>query len=87
MTAMLTSRTTTTPPVRRTTGLRLSPIGAGRWRVLDAAGLIVGHIDTRDDPRGIRYRARRYHPGARSFIDLGEFWSADDALDCLRFTR
>ncbi|MBN9152865.1 MAG: hypothetical protein J0I44_05725 [Microbacterium sp.] len=76
-----------TPALRRGTPLQLLAVGNGRWRVMDAAGRIAGHLDALLDPRGVRYRARRYHPGSRAFRDLGDFWSADDAVDCLRFAR
>ena len=75
------------PALRRGTPLRLHPVGAGRWRVVDSTGRIVGHVDEVPDPLGTRYRARRYHPASRAFRDIGDFWSADDAVDCLRFAR
>ncbi|GAA3770126.1 hypothetical protein GCM10022240_23040 [Microbacterium kribbense] len=75
------------PRLRPGTGLHLMPIGRDRWRVVDAAGLIVGHIGAEHEARGTRYRARRYHPGSRAFLDLGAFWSIDDAVDCLRYGR
>ncbi|QAY61468.1 hypothetical protein ET475_16860 [Microbacterium protaetiae] len=75
------------PRLRANLGLRLAAIGAHRWRVVDAAGLIVGHIDEFRTARGIRYRALRYHAGSRAFRELGAFWSLDDAVDCLRYAR
>lgn len=65
----------------------LLPIGPGRWRVLDASGLIIGHVDTRPGMQGVRYRALRYRPASRGFLELGGFWSLDDAVDCLRAGR
>jgi hypothetical protein len=87
MTTTLTPRVPTPPRPRTGIRLRLAPIGEGRWRVVDPTGLIIGHIDARPDPSGVRYRARRYHPGARAFVELGAFWSVDDAVDCLRYSR
>ena len=75
------------PRLRTGTRLTLAPIAADRWRVLDPAGLIIGHIAARSDPGGTRYRARRYHPESRAFVDLGEFWSIGDAVQCLRYMR
>ncbi len=75
------------PQLRAATGLRLAPVGTSRWRVVDATGRIIGHLDAIHDPRGTRYRARRYHAGAHAFRDVGDFWSADDAAACLRFAR
>mgnify|MGYP001135566904 CR=1 FL=1 len=85
--SITTSTATQMPRLRAGTGLRLSPIGEGRWRVIGTSGLIVGHIDAFAHPHGVRYRAMRYHPGSRAFRELGAFWSLDDAADCLRFGR
>lgn len=87
MTSTATIRSDELPRLRPGTGLRLVRAGAGRWRVLDLAGRIIGHLDAREDARGLRYRARRYHAPSRAFLDLGGFWSADDAVDALRFGR
>ena len=82
-----TSHTTRTPRLRPSIGLRLTTIGEGRWRLVDRAGLIIGHVDTLTEPRGTRYRALRYHAASRSLRELGAFWSLDDAVDCLRYAR
>ncbi len=76
-----------TPILRRGTPIRLHAVGNGRWRVLDATGRIVGHLDAVPELLGVRYRARRYHAPSRALRDVGDFWSADDAVDCLRFAR
>ena len=76
-----------TPRLRAGSGLRLVPATVDRWRVVDVTGSIIGHLDAIPDPRGTRYRARRYHARAHVFRDIGDFWSADDAADCLRFAR
>ena len=81
---MLASPLFTPPPgLRPATHARLTAIGAGRWRVLDDSGVIVGHVDARPDPRGTRYVARRYHPASRAFLERGAFWSIDDAVGSL----
>jgi hypothetical protein len=75
------------PRLRAGLGLRLIPIGENRWRLVDSAGLIIGHVDAFTEARGLRYRAQRYHPATRMFRELGAFWSLDDAVDCLRYAR
>lgn len=75
------------PRLARPSGLRLAPAAPGMWRVLRSDGLIVGHLQACDDARGTRYRARRYRLDRQVFVDVGEFWSADDAVDALRYTR
>ena len=84
---VMTTRTAPSPRLHPGLGLRLIPIGDSRWRLVDAAGLIIGHVDTVTEARGTRYRALHYHPGSRSFRELGAFWSLDDAVDCLRYAR
>jgi hypothetical protein len=67
--------------------LELTAAAPGLWRVIDRAGRVIGHLQAVTVPGGVRFRARRFHAAARAFRDLGEFWSASDALDCLRFAR
>ncbi len=76
-----------TPRLSGRAPVRLAAAGHALWRVLDRDGFIIGHVEARRVPQGIRYRARRLHPVSRAFLDLGEFWSADDAVECLRFAR
>lgn len=67
--------------------VRLSAAAPALWRVTDASGIVIGHLQAVAFAQGVRYRARRFHPASRSFRDLGDFWSADDAVDCIRFAR
>lgn len=67
--------------------LRLLDAAPALWRVLDGSGRVIGHLDARPQAGGVRYRARRFHAASRAFLELGEFWRASDALDCLRFAR
>ncbi len=75
------------PDVPAGTPVRLADAAPSLWRVFDRAGRVIGHLHARTDDAGVRYRARRFHARSRAFLDLGEFWSAEDAIDCLRFTR
>jgi len=88
MTATFTgSATYTAPRLRSGTPVRLAAAAPGLWRVIDGRGRIIGHLEARAERQGVRYRARRFHAASRTFRDLGEFWSADDAVDCLRLGR
>ncbi|WP_344228337.1 hypothetical protein [Microbacterium binotii] len=62
----------------------LVALGLDRWRVLDAAGVVIGVVDALSCAEGMRYRARRYRWSSRAFIDVGEFWRRDDAVAVLR---
>ena len=75
------------PGLCPTKKLRLVAAGPGLWRVLDPGGRVIGHLQAVGQGADIRYRARRFHAPSRTFRDIGEFWSADDALDCLRLVR
>ncbi|REJ04736.1 hypothetical protein DY023_12500 [Microbacterium bovistercoris] len=63
----------------------LQRAGDRLWRVIDEKGTIRGHLRLVADPLGIRYRAERLRAGTGSFLLVGEFWDADDAVAALRF--
>lgn len=88
MTALMntTASARLSPPPRTRYG-RFIAAGPGLWRVVDPRGLVIGHIQRIGDGTDARYRARRYRPSRRGFSDLGDFWSAEDAVDCLRFAH
>jgi hypothetical protein len=75
------------PPLARRHQLRLTAAAPSLWRLLDSGGRVVGHVQVVDSARGPRYRARRFHAPSRAFRELGEFWSADDAVECVAFSR
>ena len=80
---------TTSPsaPELRTVAVRLASAGPALWRVLDPTGRVLGHLQAIPGPQGVRYRARRFHAAARAFLDLGDFWSAEDAVETLRYAH
>jgi hypothetical protein len=75
------------PAVAPGNGLRLLAAAPALWRVVDATGVVVGHLQALAQDTGTRYRAQRFHAVSRSFRALGEFWTADEAVECLRFAR
>lgn len=72
------------PHLAAATPVRLVRAGHALWRVLDARGRVIGHLQVIEHELGIRYRARRFHMPTGRFRDLGDFWSGDDAVSCLR---
>ncbi|WP_228484804.1 hypothetical protein [Microbacterium cremeum] len=76
-----------TPVLARGADVRLASAAPSLWRVLDRSGRVLGHVQAVPDGSGMRFRARRFHAASRAFRDLGDFWSPDDAVDCLRFAR
>jgi hypothetical protein len=65
---------------------RLQPAGDRLWRVLDRQGHVIGHIESFLHPLGVRFRAKRYQSSTARFVEFGDFWSADDAVGCLRYS-
>ncbi|GAB3599442.1 hypothetical protein [Microbacterium tumbae] len=57
------------------------------WRVHDADDRILGHLRITADPLGLRYRAERLHLATGTFRVIGEFWTADEAVQTLRYLR
>ncbi|MDR7189808.1 hypothetical protein J2Y46_002634 [Microbacterium sp. BE35] len=67
--------------------MRLIAASPSLWRVVEPDGRVIGHLQEIAQAGAIRFRARRYSPAAHAFRDLGDFWSADDAVECLVFAR
>lgn len=75
-----------TAPVARSRGdLRVLDVRDDLSRVTRANGEVVGYVDRVDVAGGTAYRARRYVATERRFVELPNVWSADDAVDCLRW--
>lgn len=55
------------------------------WRVTRLDGDVLGYVESFVEPRGRRFRSKRLIAVHKTFVPLGEFWSFDDAVDCLRF--
>ena len=67
--------------------VRLAAAAPALWRVIDRKGHVIGHLQAIADGSGIRYRVRRFRASSRAFLELGEFWRIEEAIDCLRFAR
>ncbi|MDT0181553.1 hypothetical protein Q9S36_15350 [Microbacterium sp. ARD31] len=74
----------TPPALGRPRPVRLIGAGPSLWRVVDGRGVVIGHLQRLDDDR---YRARRLRFAAHGFVDIGDFWSADDAVSALHDSR
>jgi hypothetical protein len=66
----------------RTPGVRVVPLAGGRWRILGRTGALLGLLETDGDGE---YRALRFSVRERGYRLLGEFRTATDAADALRF--
>lgn len=87
MTLTLQTSLCALPLSTRAANVRLVAAGPLLWRIVDRVGRVIGHLQAVRDGSDIRYRARRFHAPSRAFHDLGEFWSVDDAVECVVFTR
>lgn len=72
------------PPLPPGVPVRLDAAAPSLWRVVDRRGRVIGHIQAIASGDGPLFRARRFHAASRGFRDLGDFWRASDAVECLR---
>lgn len=66
-------------------GLKAVPLHSGLLRVTRLDGTVLGYLEPLDEPQGERFRVKRMRMREQfgRFLILGEFWSLDEALDCL----
>ncbi|THG28810.1 hypothetical protein E6C64_17725 [Naasia lichenicola] len=58
----------------------------GLWRITRDSGQVLGYVEHIENGALPRFQAKRLASTGRSFVAAGEFWSFDDAVDCLRFS-
>jgi len=66
-------------------GIKLVQLHDDLARVTLSSGEVLGYVERFIDPRGERFRAKRFMSRQRRFVEIGEFWSRADATDCFRF--
>lgn len=55
------------------------------WRMTRPTGEVLGYVQRIDTAAGHKFVAKRMLPRQRRFLAVGEFWTADAAMDCFRF--
>jgi hypothetical protein len=65
-----------------TPGVRVTPLASGKWRVTNRTGGLLGMLEPAESGE---YRAMRFSVRDRGYRALGEFRTATDATDALRF--
>ncbi|UOQ88929.1 hypothetical protein MUN74_16930 [Agromyces endophyticus] len=65
-------------------GLAILPAGPDLWRVVRPGGTVLGHVERRGDGITARFAVRRFVPGGRPPVPLGEFWSPESAIELFR---
>lgn len=81
---MTTLAFTGSRPVARP-GLHLVPLNDELWRVTRPSGEVLGYVEQFRVRAGLRFRSKRFIARQRRFVEMGEFWSMDDAIDCFGF--
>ena len=66
-------------------GLHLVQLHDELWRVTRPSGDVLGYVEQFRVRAGLRFRAKRFITRQRRFVEMGEFWSMDDAIDCFGF--
>jgi hypothetical protein len=73
------------PLVSAHSGVTVLALHGRMWRVTRSDGAVLGYVELLDTAEGARYLSKRLRPRAQGFLPVGEFWSADEAIDSLRF--
>lgn len=66
-----------------TPGVHLTPLAGGKWRVTSRSGGLLGLLEPAESGE---FRALRFSVLERGFRALGEFRTATDATDALRYS-
>lgn len=66
-----------------TPGVRVTPLASGNWRVTSRTGGLLGLLEPAESGE---YRALRFSVRERGFRPLGQFRTATDATDALRYS-
>ena len=73
------------PTAPHTRGVATIQLNDDLWRVTRASGEVLGYVERIATAAGHRFVAKRMLQRQRRFLPVGEFWSADDAMECFRF--
>jgi hypothetical protein len=73
------------PTAPLTRGVATIQLNDDLWRITRASGEVLGYVERFSTAAGHRFVAKRMLQRQRRFLPVGEFWSADDAMECFRF--
>ena len=79
-----TASVATRPVFTPRAGVTLVELNDSLWRVTRPDGDVLGYVESVAEVAGTRYRAKRMIVSQQRFVSVGEFWSADDAVECFR---
>lgn len=65
-------------------GVTILALHGRLWRATRPDGAVLGYVEIIETGEGERFRSKRLRPRAQGYLIIGEFWSADEAIDSLR---
>lgn len=80
----LLERATPLPLASAHAGVIVLALHGRMWRVTRLDGAVLGYVEIVDTTDGERFRSKRLRPRAQGFLPVGEFGTADEAIDSLR---
>jgi hypothetical protein len=57
----------------------------GFWRIVHPGGAVLGYVELEHTAAGEQFRARRLIASTTRVVEIGEFWSLDDAVMCFGY--
>ncbi|MBX3100232.1 MAG: hypothetical protein KF761_11715 [Salinibacterium sp.] len=85
MTILDFAPTAGTRPARSTEGIATIQLHDDLWRITRPDGEVLGYVECRATPAGVRFLAKRMLQRQRRFLPVGEFWDFDAAMECFRY--
>jgi hypothetical protein len=80
----LLERTAPLPLVAAHPGITILALHGSLSRVTRGDGAVLGYVERIDTSDERPFLAKRLRPRAQGFLEVGRFWTADDAVDALR---
>lgn len=65
-------------------GITVLALHGRLWRATRPDGAVLGYVEVLDTADGERYLSKRLRARAQGFLPVGEFWTADEAIESLR---
>ena len=80
----LLERATPLPLATAHPGVTVLALHGRLWRATRPDGAVLGYVELLETVEGERFLSKRLRPRAQGFLPVGEFWTADEAIDSLR---
>ncbi|CAN5515044.1 hypothetical protein BH10ACT6_BH10ACT6_01150 [soil metagenome] len=80
----LLERTVPLPLMAAHPGITVLALHGRLTRVTRGDGAVLGYVESVETSEERAFLAKRLRPRAQGFLEIGRFWTADDAVDALR---